>query len=122
LPRLGAEESRRPAKAVGLVKFLDHVRKYDRAWLCTGRDIAEHWRRVHPPSQIMPGEETGGAAKTRPDIAGKRRAILCPSPFSVCRKMTLFAGSGTLTIAESCDWGAAKLAASAEVLGESANK
>jgi allantoinase len=52
----------RPAKAVGLIKFLDHVREHDRVWLCTGRDIAEHWRRVHPPSQIMPGEQTGGAA------------------------------------------------------------
>jgi len=40
----------RPAKAVGLIKFLDHVRRYDRVWICTGRDIAEHWRRTHPPN------------------------------------------------------------------------
>jgi len=39
----------RPARALGLVKFLDHARKHDRIWFCTGRDIAEHWRRVHPP-------------------------------------------------------------------------
>jgi allantoinase len=40
----------RPAKAVGLIKFLDYARKRDRVWFCTGRDIAEHWRREHPPS------------------------------------------------------------------------
>jgi allantoinase len=39
----------RPARALGLVKFLDHARKHDRVWFCTGRDIAEHWRRTHPP-------------------------------------------------------------------------
>jgi peptidoglycan/xylan/chitin deacetylase (PgdA/CDA1 family) len=39
----------RPARAVGLIKFLEHVKKHDRVWCCTGRDIAEHWRREHPP-------------------------------------------------------------------------
>lgn len=39
----------RPAKAVGLIKFLDHARKHDRVWFCTGQDIAEHWHRTHPP-------------------------------------------------------------------------
>jgi allantoinase len=39
----------RPARAVGLIKFLEHARRHDRVWFCTGRDIAEHWRRVHPP-------------------------------------------------------------------------
>jgi len=39
----------RPARAPGLIRFLDHVRKHDRVWICTGRDVADHWRRVHPP-------------------------------------------------------------------------
>lgn len=39
----------RPARAAGLIKFLEHTRKRDRVWFCTGRDIAEHWRREHPP-------------------------------------------------------------------------
>jgi allantoinase len=39
----------RPARAVGLIKFLEHARKHDKVWFCTGRDIAEHWRREHPP-------------------------------------------------------------------------
>jgi peptidoglycan/xylan/chitin deacetylase (PgdA/CDA1 family) len=38
----------RPARAVGLVKFLEHVRKHDRVWFCSGQDIAEHWRKAHP--------------------------------------------------------------------------
>ena len=39
----------RPAKAVGLMKFLDHARKHDRVWFCTGKDIADHWYRTHRP-------------------------------------------------------------------------
>jgi peptidoglycan/xylan/chitin deacetylase (PgdA/CDA1 family) len=39
----------RPAKAVGLIRFLDYASKRDRVWFCTGRDIAEHWRNEHPP-------------------------------------------------------------------------
>ena len=38
----------RPGRITGLVKFLDHVTARDRVWICTGREIAEHWRRVDP--------------------------------------------------------------------------
>jgi peptidoglycan/xylan/chitin deacetylase (PgdA/CDA1 family) len=38
----------RPGRITGLVKFLDHVAARDRVWICTGREIAEHWRHVHP--------------------------------------------------------------------------
>jgi len=38
----------RPGRVTGLIKFLDHVTTRDRVWICTGRQIAEHWRRVHP--------------------------------------------------------------------------
>jgi len=38
----------RPARAVGLIKFLEHVRGRDRVWFCSGQDIAEHWRKTHP--------------------------------------------------------------------------
>jgi len=37
----------RPGRITGLVKFLDHVAARERVWICTGREIAEHWRRVH---------------------------------------------------------------------------
>jgi hypothetical protein len=39
----------RPARSLGLIKFLDYARQRDRVWFCTGRDIAEHWRKEHPP-------------------------------------------------------------------------
>jgi peptidoglycan/xylan/chitin deacetylase (PgdA/CDA1 family) len=39
----------RPARVVGLIKFLEYARKHERVWFCTGRDIAEHWCREHSP-------------------------------------------------------------------------
>jgi len=45
----------RPAKAVGLIRFLEHARKHGKVWFCTGRDIAEHWHREHPPPQAVGG-------------------------------------------------------------------
>jgi len=42
----------RPGKAVGLIKFLEHARKHDRVWFCTGQDIADHWHRTHPPKVV----------------------------------------------------------------------
>jgi allantoinase len=38
----------RPARAVGLVRFLEYAARHDRVSFCTGREIAEHWRIVHP--------------------------------------------------------------------------
>jgi allantoinase len=38
----------RPGRAVGLMRFLDHVLAHDRVWISTGRDIAEHWMKTHP--------------------------------------------------------------------------
>jgi hypothetical protein len=40
---------RPPARAPGLIKFLDHARRRDRPWFCAGRDIAEHWRQTYLP-------------------------------------------------------------------------
>jgi peptidoglycan/xylan/chitin deacetylase (PgdA/CDA1 family) len=40
----------RPGRVTGLIRFLEHVRARDKVWIATGRDIAEHWRRVHPPA------------------------------------------------------------------------
>jgi len=39
----------RPGKAVGLIKFLEHVARHDRVWFATGRDVAEHWHQHHKP-------------------------------------------------------------------------
>ena len=39
----------RPARAVGLIRFLEHARRHERVWFCTGADIAAHCRAVFPP-------------------------------------------------------------------------
>jgi putative urate catabolism protein len=39
----------RPGRIGGLIRFLEHARKHDRVWFCRGIDVAEHWRRLHPP-------------------------------------------------------------------------
>jgi hypothetical protein len=31
------------------MRFLDHVERHDRVWLCRRIDIAEHWIANHPP-------------------------------------------------------------------------
>jgi peptidoglycan/xylan/chitin deacetylase (PgdA/CDA1 family) len=40
----------RPGRAVGLIRFLEHVARHDWVWFCTGRQVAEHWARTHPPA------------------------------------------------------------------------
>jgi putative urate catabolism protein len=37
----------RPGRAAGLVRFLDHIGKFDRVWTPTRLDIAQHWYREH---------------------------------------------------------------------------
>ena len=39
----------RPGRFAGLVRFLDHVQRHDRVWLCRRVDIARHWRARFPP-------------------------------------------------------------------------
>jgi putative urate catabolism protein len=38
----------RPGRIAGLKRFLDHVARHDKVWVCRRVDIARHWRRVHP--------------------------------------------------------------------------
>jgi len=38
----------RPGRIVALQKFLDHIEKHDRVWVCQRLDIARHWKQVHP--------------------------------------------------------------------------
>ncbi len=38
----------RPGRIAGLKRFLDHVARHDKVWICRRVDIARHWRRVHP--------------------------------------------------------------------------
>ena len=38
----------RPGRLLALQKFLDHVARHDRVWVCKRVDIARHWKQVHP--------------------------------------------------------------------------
>ncbi len=38
----------RPGRFAALARFLDHVQRHDRVWICRRVDIARHWRRRHP--------------------------------------------------------------------------
>jgi peptidoglycan/xylan/chitin deacetylase (PgdA/CDA1 family) len=40
----------RPGRFAALARFLDHVQKHDKVWICRRVDIARHWHAVHPPS------------------------------------------------------------------------
>jgi peptidoglycan/xylan/chitin deacetylase (PgdA/CDA1 family) len=44
----------RPARAAGLLRFLDHVQKHDKVWIATGDEIARHWMKHFP----APGSAT----------------------------------------------------------------
>ncbi len=41
----------RPGRMVALQRFLDHIAKHDRVWVCRRVDIARHWKKVHPYGQ-----------------------------------------------------------------------
>lgn len=38
----------RPGRIVALQRFLDHVQKHERVWVCRRIDIARHWQATHP--------------------------------------------------------------------------
>jgi putative urate catabolism protein len=39
----------RPGRAAALARFLDHIQRHDKVWICRRVDIARHWRKKHPP-------------------------------------------------------------------------
>jgi peptidoglycan/xylan/chitin deacetylase (PgdA/CDA1 family) len=38
----------RPGRFLALQRFLDHIEKHDRVWVCRRIDIARHWKQTHP--------------------------------------------------------------------------
>ena len=38
----------RPGRFIALQRFLDHVARHERVWICRRIDIARHWRARHP--------------------------------------------------------------------------
>jgi putative urate catabolism protein len=40
----------RPGRFRALQRFLDHVERHDRVWVCRRVDVARHWIATHPPA------------------------------------------------------------------------
>ncbi|RYF41325.1 MAG: allantoinase PuuE [Comamonadaceae bacterium] len=38
----------KPGRIVALQRFLDHVQKHERVWVCRRIEIARHWKQAHP--------------------------------------------------------------------------
>jgi peptidoglycan/xylan/chitin deacetylase (PgdA/CDA1 family) len=45
----------RPGRFRALQRFLDHVERHDRVWVCRRVDIARHWIATHPPAARADG-------------------------------------------------------------------
>lgn len=45
----------RPGRAASLARFLDHIQRHDRVWVCRRIDIARHWHDHHPAAIMPPG-------------------------------------------------------------------
>ncbi|HVY98884.1 MAG TPA: allantoinase PuuE [Dongiaceae bacterium] len=43
----------RPGRIAGLTRFLDHVLKHDRVWICRRAEVARHWRRQFPQPRMI---------------------------------------------------------------------
>jgi putative urate catabolism protein len=41
----------KPGRAAAFARFVDHVLRHDRVWICRRLEIARHWREHHPPSK-----------------------------------------------------------------------
>jgi peptidoglycan/xylan/chitin deacetylase (PgdA/CDA1 family) len=45
----------RPGRIGALQRFLDHVQRHDRVWICRRIEIARHWQARHPfPGAVRP--------------------------------------------------------------------
>jgi peptidoglycan/xylan/chitin deacetylase (PgdA/CDA1 family) len=49
---LHARLSGRPGRARALARFLDYLLLHKDVWICTRRQIAEHWCQTHPAEQV----------------------------------------------------------------------
>ena len=63
----------RPGRFAALQRFLDHVVKHDRVWVCRRVDIAKHWIATHPAEKwlaLRRAGDAGGAGRTEGVGAG----------------------------------------------------
>ncbi|KAL9932143.1 hypothetical protein V8E36_008915 [Tilletia maclaganii] len=42
-----------PGRFTGLARFLEYIAQKDGVWVATREQIADHWRKTHPPSQAV---------------------------------------------------------------------
>jgi OHCU decarboxylase len=56
----------RPGRIVALQRFLDHVAKHDRVWVCRRVDIARHWAATHPYAKAGVAPTPSAAALPAP--------------------------------------------------------
>jgi putative urate catabolism protein len=47
----------KPGRAAAFARFIDHVQRHDRVWVCRRLDIAHHWREHHSPRERAPNEQ-----------------------------------------------------------------
>jgi putative urate catabolism protein len=47
----------KPGRAAAFARFIDHVQRHDRVWVCRRLDIAHHWRDHHSPRERAPNEQ-----------------------------------------------------------------
>jgi putative urate catabolism protein len=45
----------RPGRIRALQRFLDHIEKHDRVWVCQRVEIARHWQQFHPAAPASTG-------------------------------------------------------------------
>lgn len=74
----------RPGRAAGLRRAIEHMKSHDGVWFATRLEIAEHWAKMHPPSnRPRPSEmdrdrfvaEFGGVFEHSPWIAEMAHAL-----------------------------------------------
>lgn len=44
----------RPGRITALQRFLDHIEKFERVWVCRRLDLARHWKATHPYKATEP--------------------------------------------------------------------
>ena len=61
----------RPGRFAALQRFLDHVEKHEKVWICRRADIARHWHAMHPfqPALNDSAPRDSRAGHTEPSTA-----------------------------------------------------
>ena len=42
----------RPGRITALQRFLDHIQRHDKVWVCRRLDLAQHWAAQHPAPSL----------------------------------------------------------------------